>query len=262
VKIFRYDFIFAALIILGVGLNISGCGETNPLEELKSSLNRYPEYSIILKDMKKDGSIFPKYFHDYKLVYAQPDAKNPDSLVYLSSRTYWREVPEDFYKQNENYLGMTLASKSRDGKVSEDKYPPGYQYVGNPQYGQWRQHASGTSFWEFYGKYAMMRDAFGMIGNLISRNDYNDYRDNRRRGQPFFGRSSSYDGTSLRNVPEYGTYGSQTKKTSPSFFERKKAQQQSQRSSFLNKFKSRVSRGTSSTYRSRSFSSSGGGGGK
>ncbi len=34
----------------------------------------------------------------------------------------------------------------------------GSYLVGNPAYGQWRQSSSGTSFWEFYGQYALFRD--------------------------------------------------------------------------------------------------------
>ncbi|ACF13650.1 hypothetical protein Ctha_1186 [Chloroherpeton thalassium ATCC 35110] len=245
-NLFRYYLIFFLLVVVGAAISMSGCGSSTPLDRLKSELNQYPEYTIVLQDMKQDGAIFPKYFHNYKLIYAEPDAQNADSLVYLSSQTGWQEVPEDFYKENQNYLGMTLASKTRDGKVSEDKFPPGYQYIGNPQYGQWRQNSDGTSFWEFYGKYAMMRDAFGLIGSLISRNDYDDYRSYRRSSQPFFG-----------SPRQYGTFGSKTQQAAPSFFERKKAQQQEQRSSFLSKFKSRVSRGTQSTFRSRSSGSFG-----
>ena len=37
----------------------------------------------------------------------------------------------------------------------------GSYLVGNPAYGQWRQNSSGSSFWEFYGQYALFRDLLG-----------------------------------------------------------------------------------------------------
>ena len=36
----------------------------------------------------------------------------------------------------------------------------GSNLVGNPRYGNWRRNSSGTSFWVFYGQYAMMRSLF------------------------------------------------------------------------------------------------------
>lgn len=231
------------LVSLSIVILLGACGSKSPIERLQNELSAYPEYSIMLQDMREEGPIVPEYFHRYKLVYGVPGVQNPDSLEYISSLTDWIEVPEQFYKDNQNYLGMVLASKSRDGKVSNDKFPPGYQYVGNPQYGQWRQNSDGTSFWEFYGKYALMSQVFGLLsGGPIYRNDWNMYRDYRQSNRPYFGTNN-----------RYGTFGKATQKTNPSFFERKKMRQSTQRSNFLNKFKSRVSRGTQSTYRSRSF---------
>ncbi|PCJ22210.1 MAG: hypothetical protein COB04_00170 [Gammaproteobacteria bacterium] len=45
-----------------------------------------------------------------------------------------------------------------DGAV-EDK--PGRQLVGNPNYGNWRQDRHGSSFWEWYGKYALFSSLIG-----------------------------------------------------------------------------------------------------
>ena len=37
---------------------------------------------------------------------------------------------------------------------------PGSHLVGNPRYGEWRESSGGSSFWAFYGQYALMRDLF------------------------------------------------------------------------------------------------------
>ncbi len=37
----------------------------------------------------------------------------------------------------------------------------GNQMVGNPNYGQWRSQSNGSSFWEFYGQYALISSLFG-----------------------------------------------------------------------------------------------------
>ncbi len=239
----RISIVKHLIACLSLVIIFTACGSQSPLDRLQKELDQFPEYSILLQDMRQDGSVFPKYLHRYKLVYATPDPNKPDSLVFLSNMTNWMEVSEQYYKDNQNYLGMVLASKSRDGKTSNDKFPPGYQYVGNPQYGQWRQNSDGTSFWEFYGKYALMSQVFGLLGGgPIYRNDWNTYRDYRASNRPYYGKNN-----------RYGTFGTATKKTNPNFFQRKQVRQQTQRSNFLNKFKSRVNRGTQSTYRSRSF---------
>lgn len=235
----KIGFIF--LILAGLFVTFSSCDRDNPLDGLKQSLDKYPEYSIVLNDMKEEGDLLTDYYHRYKLVYGEPVQGKPDSMTYKTEITDWYKVSQGYYNDNQNYLGMVLASKTRDGKTSDDKFPPGYQYVGDSRYGQWRQNSDGTSFWEFYGKYALMNQIFGMLGGPVYRNDWSSYNDYRTRRQPYYGTSG-----------QYGTFGSLTKKSNPSFFERKISRQSASRSNFLNKFKSRVSRGSTSSVRSRS----------
>ncbi|NTW48240.1 MAG: hypothetical protein HGB19_00620 [Chlorobiales bacterium] len=230
------------LILLGLLMSLSACSSEEPIDSLKRSLDKYPEYSIVLNDMKEEGDLLTDYYHRYKLVYGEPVQGKPDSVFYKTEFTDWQQVPESYYKDNANYLGMVLASKTRDGKISDDKFPPGYQYVGDQRYGQWRQNSDGTSFWEFYGKYALMSQVFGLLSGSVNRNDWGMYNDYRTRRQPYFGTSG-----------QYGTFGSSTQKSNPSFFERRQVKQQASRSNFLNKFKTRVSRGSTSPARSRSF---------
>ncbi len=51
----------------------------------------------------------------------------------------------------------------------------GSQMVGNPNYGQWRTDSSGSSFWEFYGKYALLSQLFGG-GRSIYYNSWASHR--------------------------------------------------------------------------------------
>lgn len=41
---------------------------------------------------------------------------------------------------------------------SAEKSAPGSYLVGNPNYGSWQKESSGSSFWQFYGQYALFRD--------------------------------------------------------------------------------------------------------
>ena len=224
----------------------AGCGSSrSPLERLKRDLAKYPEYSIILEDMKEDGNFFTDYFHRYKYVYGEATGHG-DTLTYQNDITEWQRLEEKEYRKYENFLGMILVSKTADGKVSDVQYPPGYQYVGDSRYGTWRTDSHGNSFWEFYGKYALISSMFGMFNRPIYRNDWNDYRDYRGRGQTYYGPNR-----------EYGTNGTQTKQTHKSFFDRRVERDRQKKSSFSQKVQQRTRRSNMSGTRSRSRGGSG-----
>ncbi|MBF0449719.1 MAG: hypothetical protein HQK75_03375 [Candidatus Magnetomorum sp.] len=205
-------------------IEIVGCGSSlSPVDQLKDQLRDVPTYSIILEDMKEDGNIFTHYFHKYKVVQLEK-----------SWITGWEEVSESFYQKNANFLGMTLAGK-KDGTASNQVAPPGYAYVGDSNYGQWRTDSSGGSFWEFYGKYRMFTDVLGFMSGPVYRHDYDDYNRYSTQRRPFFGRNN-----------QYGTNGEYTKKHNPSFFERRMARNQQKKSSFSNRVSSRFGSSDSS----------------
>ena len=231
---------FFYFIVTTTILLFSGCGTSSPLEKIKKELDQYPEYTIILEDMKEDGNFFTDYYHRYKTVYGRA-LSGQDSIVYETNLTDWEKVSKKEFHKNANYLGMVLASRSANGEVSNNQHPPGYQYVGNQQYGQWRTGANGSSFWEFYGKYALISSMFNMFSRPIYRNDYDSYRNHRSSGSPYYGRNR-----------EYGTYGTETKKSNPTFFQRKQAAEASRKRSFSDKVKNRTRKSNMSRSRSRS----------
>ncbi len=73
----------------------------------------------------------------------------------------------------------------------------------------------------------------------LYRNDYDTYRDYRRRGDPYFGPRGKF----------YGTRGAHTRKTHPTFFERQQARERARSSRFSDRARS--------TGRSRGFSRGG-----
>lgn len=234
----HYFTIFSIVFLL------NACSQPEPIEILKKDLKNAPSYTIILEDMKEEGALFPNYYHKYKIVQEKEDRI-----------TGWEEVSEEFYKRNKNFLGMALASKTKDG-VNATPAPPGYHQVGNENYGQWKKDSNGNSFWEFYGKYALFRDATSTIGGLfgggrgngrVYRNEYDHYRGYEQKGRPYYGPRK-----------EYGTQGTYTKKTQPSFFERRKAKAAQQKTDFKSKARSKM--GSSRTGRSRSYGSRSSGG--
>lgn len=226
-----------SLILAAALLPLAGCGgpSGSPVDELKAYYKDIPTYSIVLDDMKTEGAFVDSYFHKYRVVMPlQAEGAKPEQTEMKSFTTEWEEVPEGLYKKYQNLLGMTVYSKA-DGKESTTAGPPGYEYVGNKQYGQWRTDSSGNSFWVFYGQYRLLSDLLG--GGRVYRGHYDDYRRDWGQGRTYYGPKK---GT-------YGTNGTVTKKQKPNFYERRMARQ----SSFGDKVSSRAGR-TKTGYRSRS----------
>ncbi len=221
--------IISTCLILFVLMSLQSCGaKRSPVERLAAQLDSKPDYTIILEDMQTGGSIFKQYYHRYKIIVGDK-----------SNFTGWEKVSENFYRQNENYLGMALLSKTEDGYVTKTPSPPGYQHVGNSRYGEWRNDSSGNSFWAFYGQYMFMSHMFGMFNRPVYRNDYNSYTNSRNNSRPYYGKNN-----------QYGTNGSITKQTNKNFFSRKMAKQKMAKRSFREKVGQRIGK-SSSPFRSR-----------
>jgi len=224
-------------LVLVVGLlNVVGCGSNNPsvgpLQGLQKELINESEYAILLNDMREEGNFFPSYFHQYRVNIG----KNSDIRSY-------QIVAENYYKRYEPYLGMVIASKTPDGKLSNTPFPNGYQYVGNSNYGRWRQDSSGGSFWEFYGKYALMSNLMSWAGGGLHRRDYNTYTNYRQNNRPYYGPKNSY-----------GTNGTITQKQKPNFYSRRKARKAKSSSAFSRKVEKRRIGRSKNSFRSRGFS--------
>jgi len=151
--------------------------------------------------MREKGNFFPSYYHQYRVDVGEQKTVRP-----------FVEVDKSYYKKNQPYLGMVLTAKTADGAVSTTPFPNGYQYVGNSQYGRWRDNSSGGSMWEFYGKYMLMSQVMNWGGFGLSRNHYNNYASYHSTGRPYYGPKR-----------EYGTAGTVTQKQKPNFYKRKMA---------------------------------------
>ena len=222
------------ILLIGL-LLLSGCGgERDPVVEMQKSLASAPAYMIVLDDIREEGSLFTTYYHRYLITQGEKKVQ-----------TDWMEVSESIYRKYEPFLGMALVAKSEQDGVNNTPHPPGYHYVGNPSYGRWTDRG-GTSFWEFYGQYALMSHLLGWGGGFgMSRYDYDDYRSYRQDRRPYYGRNR-----------EYGTQGSVTQKQKPTTFQRRQANIAQKRQSFAQKVQSRTSQSRSGFGSSRSTSRS------
>ncbi len=224
--------VLVAAFCLITAFVVSACGGGSPdglpLNRIMAGLAGEPTYSILLEDMKQEGTFSKTYYHKYLVV--QPDG---------SHKTDWHKVPKSYYNETQGFLGMALFSK-KDGVKDTQVSPPGYNFVGDPEYGRWRQDAQGGSFWEFYGKYAFFSSLFGGWYHPVYRSDYSMYSQHRSRKQPFFGRNQ-----------EFGSSGKIVKTKRPGFYSRRMAGVNAGKSSFKSKASKRVGR-TKTGFRSRS----------
>ncbi|UII20946.1 hypothetical protein [Fulvivirga ligni] len=203
--------------------------QKSPLDDIIKSLSDKQDFSIILYDMDADDS---QYKHKYRIV-----SNEGDSVT--AKETEWYPVSDVFFEQHLNDMGMEIASK-KDGVVHKEAAPAGYtNYVGNPQYGHWVER-NGSSFWEFYGKYAFLSSMFNLMTYPARRAYWDDYYGG------YYGRGRSYYGPSGRTI--YGTRSYTSSNTG------KTTTWGSKPSTFKSKVRSQVSRSASAT-KSRSYSS-------
>lgn len=232
-KLLKEQTIVIAVVvgIVLIALFSQGDGPT-PLEQLRLSYKKTPTYSVVLVDAKEEGNFFKDYYQKLKIIV--PGSGSAEAQIKYTD--WWKTNDADF----ENllpFLGMTVFAK-KDGKETDEANPPGYEYVGDKQYGEWRQSSGGGSFWYWYLNYRFWGSMFGT--GTITRGDYDAYRSNRTGGRPYFGPNK-----------EYGTQGSSTKQKYPSFYERHNSKKLESRANFSKKVSSRIGR-NSVAVRSRS----------
>jgi hypothetical protein len=127
------------------------------------------------------------------------------------TETDWIPVSAEFYEDHYNDLGMALKAKPYGrfaDEVEEEAAPAGMAYVGDTRYGRWRNGAGGTSFWEFYGKYALFQSLLGMSHPGYSRTEWGEYRTYRDRDAAYYGGTNT--------APRYGS-ASSTVQTNPRY---------------------------------------------
>ena len=228
-------------------LTLIGCtAVADPLEDLARELGRYPEYTVILNDYREEGNFFRTYYQQYRVVIGEGSG---DNLNYREELRGFVPVSERLYERLEPYLGMAILSKTADGTVTDTPFPPGYQYVGNPQYGSWVRDDDGNEFWRFAGQYLLLSTIFDLFDGprRVYRSDWGGYTTARRSRTPYFGPGN-----------RYGTSGTLTRERYPTFFERQRARQTASRQSFANRVGNRVGRSSGSSYRGGSSFSFGG----
>lgn len=156
----------------------------------KSALKKKPEHKDIINVLASEGTINGPTYVSIKERLAEASKLIPTSLNSIESSS----------NLNREFLNISAASQDYDAmlvdainvladftggdlpKLRELEYegesastePAGSEYVGNSNYGHWKQGSNGQSFWVFYGQYAM-------FSSLYSRPVYYDHWSTHRR---------------------------------------------------------------------------------
>lgn len=138
-------------------------------KQLSPYLNDKSTYSVILSDSEDANKKFK-----YTIVYQ-------NGSVPTTTTTDFLKVTDNTYNFFLDDIGMEILS-NKGQQITQAGYS---NYVGNTQYGTWKENDDG-SFWEFYGKYALLSTLFN--SNRIYRDDYNTYnRYYRTSSRPYYG---------------------------------------------------------------------------
>jgi hypothetical protein len=172
---------------------LSSCGgtviPTNPVKEMRATLETVPEYTVLLNDMDLKDT---QYKHQYKIIEVPADGKIKSKI------TDWEDVSDDYFALHQDDLGMELLSKKSDGKMNNLVTPPGFtNFVGNAKYGSWSNDSIPS--WKFKSAYAGLEDDLGLKGLAVTQTEYQEYKSKYLNNRPYYGSKVHKDST------RYGT---------------------------------------------------------
>jgi len=183
--------------------------QTEQLKTLSGQL--YQSWDKILVDMEVRGTGNARAYDQKIRTVSTTVADATGKAGASTSDEKWVDVSKVQYQAMEKNLGMAIEHKPAGKYDTESErvaQPAGFAYMAPPgqsnQYGHWETN-NGTSFWVFYGQYALMRDLlFNRSYRPLDYREYHDYYTYRQRNETYYGRDTA------TQAPKYGTSGTAT----------------------------------------------------
>ena len=183
--------------------------QTEQLKTLSGQL--YQSWDKILVDMEVRGTGNARAYDQKIRTVSTTVADATGKPGASTSDEKWVDVSKSQYQAMEKNLGMAIEHKPAGKYDTESErvaQPAGFAYMAPPgqsnQYGHWETN-NGTSFWVFYGQYALMRDLlFNRSYRPLDYREYHDYYTYRQRNETYYGRDTA------TQAPKYGTSGTAT----------------------------------------------------
>ncbi len=203
---------FGTLFAAADTLQTSAADLPKQAEQLKTlSGQLYESWDKVLVDMETRGSGNAREYNQKIKTVRTKVADATGKASTATSDEKWVDVSKAQYQAMEKNLGMAIEHKPAGKYDTESErvaQPAGFAYMAPPgqsnQYGHWEQN-NGTSFWVFYGQYALMRDLlFNHSYRPLDYREYHDYTTYRQRNETYYGRDTT------TQAPKYGTAGTAT----------------------------------------------------
>jgi hypothetical protein len=177
-------------------------------------LAKRPDSTLILVDTHATGFLIKTYYQKYRLISGMDTV---DEIIVRTSR--------EFAKKNLKFIGLSLYRHSQ-GKEEFLPAPPGTMYVGNREFGEWRENKKGIIKWRFSKAFKNLPKYLGW-GKFRPTEDFlQGYKTSLSSNQPYFG---------MHN--EFGPTGTITQKNFPHFFKDERMKKVDMKSLLIQYFK-------------------------
>ena len=193
-------FLYSMLIIIYLGLEKALSPSEIGVHYLQnergfSKLIKGQLSTVILVDTHATGFLIKTYYQKYRVITGY------DTVEELIVRT-----SKEFAKKNLKNIGLSLYRKT-DEKEEFLPVPPGSLYIGNREFGEWKENKKGQIKWSFSRSFKNFPRYLGWGKFRPDENFYEQLRSSVALNQPFYG---------LHN--EFGPEGKVTRENFPHFF--------------------------------------------
>lgn len=171
-------------------------------EESLSKLVSGAPVSVILVDTHSTGFIIKTYYQKFKVVYG---FQTYDELIVRTSR--------NFTARHANNIGMSIFRRNEELEESFTPLPPGSVFIGDRDFGRWRDSAQYGKVWQFYRAYRYLPQYLGLEDFPATYKFYQEIQKRQRENKPFYGFND-----------EFGTSGSVTKEVFPAYFKKRRGE--------------------------------------
>ncbi len=193
-------FLYTILTILYLGLAKALSPSETGVQYLQnnkgfSKIVKGHQSTMILVDTHATGFLIKTYYQKYRLISGYDTV---EEIIVRTSR--------EFAKKNLKFIGLSIYRKSPE-KEEFLPLPPGSLYVGNREYGEWRENKKGEIRWRFNKVFKNFPKYLGWGKFRPDEEFFQELRSRASLNEPFFGVQG-----------EFGPQGKITQENFPHFF--------------------------------------------
>jgi hypothetical protein len=212
-------FVYTMLIIIYLGLAKALSPSELGVQYLQnergfSKLVKGHQTSVILVDTHATGFLIKTYYQKYRVI------SGYDSVEEIIVRTN-----KEFAKKNLPNIGLSLYRKL-DAQEEFLPLPPGSLYIGNREYGEWKENKKGKIKWRFSKAYKNFPKYLGWGKFRPDMDFFQQMRSSTSLNQPYYGPHG-----------EFGQNGRITRENFPQFFKEERMKKVEMKTLLIEYFK-------------------------